>query len=310
MKPSLSLSSACLALLGVLAWIASATPARTETYKVVITTSEGVGAFNSTLSGTNVMTFDDMQGIYTDYAWQGVGVFDRLNVIRPNVYGGAPSEASPSGTNYAVEGLGSVRQTILYLDQASSYFGLYWSAGDAANNLQFYSNEQLVANFTTNNLMNLLPRSYFGNPVTTGPYAGGNTREPYGFINFFGDENTSWDTIVFTNTSTSGFEADNYTTRTEGWKPAEDGALPGTPAVVVQSEDGAQTVAKITSVTVAPDYSLEVTAVDVSTGITSMLSFAPAAPAAPAPPLAVLAAFGAALALKSLRRKKAPELNA
>jgi hypothetical protein len=285
------------------------TSGASPTYNMLITTSEGVGAFNSSLSGTSVQTFDSLIGVNKNHVWEGVGTFDQLNVIKANVYGGAPSDTSPKGTNYAVEGLGSVKQTTLKLDQSSSYFGLYWSAGDAANDLKFYSNGQLVANFTTANLMNLLPKSYFGNPNTLGAFARQNSGEPYGFINFFGDANTNWDTIVFSNTTASGFEADNYTSRVEGWDPAADGKLPGTPMVAVQSTGGQQTVSQIASVTTAPDNSLLVKVVDVKTGLASMLEFAPAAPAAPAPPLALVAAFASVLALKGLKRRKAQGLK-
>jgi hypothetical protein len=276
----------------------------TQDFNMLITTSEGVGAFNSSLSGTSVQTFDDLIGVNKNVVWKGVGTFDQLNVIKANVYGGAPNATSPLGTNYAVEGLGVVKQSTLTLDQPSSYFGLYWSAGDAANQLKFYKGGQLVADFTTANLMSMLPKSYFGNPIATGPNAGKNTGEPYGFINFFGDANTTWDQIVFTNTTTSGFEADNYTSRVEGWSPVEDGKLPGTPVVAVQSSGGKQTVSKVASVTTAKDNSLVVNVVNSKTGVASMLSFAPAAPAAPAPPMSVMAAFASVIALKGLKRRK------
>ncbi len=305
MKSNKKLSLAAILMAFACAAAQTRAAVASPTFNMLITTSEGVGAFNSSLSGTNVQTFDTLSGINKNFVWQDVGTFDQLNVISANLYGGAPSATSPKGTNYAVEGLGAVKQTTLTLNQSSSYFGLYWSAGDAANNLKFYSNGQMVADFTTSNLMNLLPKSYFGNPITAGPNAGKNTGEAYGFINFFGDANTTWDKIVFSNNTSSGFEADNYTTRVDGWDPAVDGKLPGTPVVAVQSQGGQQTVSKIASVTTAPDNSLLIKVVNVKTGFASMLEFAPAAPAAPAPPIAVMAALGAVIALKGLKRKKA-----
>lgn len=305
MKTNQTLSLAAVAVAIAAGPIQSQAASTSQGYNMLITTSEGVGAFNSSLSGTSVETFDNLSGVNKNVVWKGVGTFDQLNVIKADVYGGAPSATSPKGTNYAVEGLGVIKQTTLSLDQASSYFGLYWSAGDAANQLKFYNGNQLVADFTTANLMNLLPKSYYGNPITTGPNAGKNKGEPYGFINFFGDANTTWDKIVFTNTSNSGFEADNYTSRVEGWNPAEDGKLPGTPVVAVQSKGGEQTVSKIASVTTAKDNSLVVKVVNAKSGVASMLSFAPAAPAAPAPPIEVMAAFASAIALKGIKRRKA-----
>lgn len=304
---SLSLAALLMAFVGATSHVQAASTS--EVYNLLITTSEGVGSFNSSLSGTSVQTFDNLIGINRNVVWKDVGTFDQLNVLKADVYGGAPSASSPRGTNYAVEGLGAVKQTTLSLNEASSYFGLYWSAGDGANNLRFYSDGELVADFTTANLMNLLPKSYYGNPITTGPNAGKNAGEPYGFINFFGDANTTWDKIVFTNTSSSGFEADNYTTRVEGWDPVEDGKLPGTPVVAVQSTGGDQTVSKITSFTTAADNSVVMEVVDMETGVASMLDFAPAAPAAPAPSLGIMAAFASVLALKGFKLKKARSLK-
>jgi hypothetical protein len=274
-----------------------------KTYGMIVSTAEGVGAFNSTLSGTKVQTFDDLVGHNTNVTWEGVGTFSELNVIKADQYGGAPSKDSPTGTPYAVEGIGKVGETVLKLNEATSYFGLYWSAGDAANNMKFYSNGVLVADFTTSNLMNLLPKSYYGNPIEEGWNSGANGGEPYGFINFIGDENTSWDTIVFGNTHGSGFEADNYTVRTNGWNPTTDGALPGDPMVYVQSTDGKQTVSQISDVSVKGDK-VNLSVIDPNTGKSTLVNFAPSAPAAPAPPLPIIAAFAAVIGMKGLRRKK------
>ncbi len=272
-------------------------------YSMIITTSEGVGAFNSSLSGTSVQTFDNLLGIRKDVVWEGVGTFDQLNVMKADAYGGAPGAKSPNGSAYAVEGIGKVATTTLKLNESSSYFGLYWSAGDSANDMKFYDKGVLVADFTTANLMNMLPKSYYGNPIKDGPNSGKNADEPYGFINFFGGQNTAWDTIVFSNTQNSGFEADNYTVRSEGWNPKIDGALPGTAVISVESSGGVQTVSKISSVTTSGDK-LILTVKDAKTGLSKILNFAPAAPAAPAPPMSAVVAFVSVIALKALRRKK------
>ena len=304
MKTNKSISIATLLMAIAFASTQTQAASTSQNYNMLVTTSEGVGAFNSSLSGTTVQTFDNLSGINKNVVWQGVGQFDQLNVIKADIYGGAPSATSPKGTSYAVEGLGAVKQTTLSLNQASSYFGLYWSAGDAANDLKFYNKGNLVADFTTANLMNLLPKSYYGNPIATGPNAGKDAGEPFGFINFFGNAKTTWDKIVFTNTTNSGFEADNYTSRVNGWNPTADGKLPGTAVAVIQSNNGVQTVSKIASVTTASDNSLIIKAENIKTGFASILDFAPSAPAAPAPPIGVMAAFASVIVLKGLKRKK------
>jgi hypothetical protein len=277
--------------------------AQGATYNTIVTLAEDPGQFNSMLTGARVQTFDNLTGLSTNVVWEGVGTFDKLNVINANQYGGAPSETLPNGTPYAVTGLGSVKTTTLTLNEASSYFGMYWSAGDALNDLKFYSNGELVANFTTSNLMNLLPTAYYGNPIESGPFANKNVGEPYAFINFLGDANTSWDTIVFSNNGSSGFEGDNYTSRVEGWNPAADGEITGKPVISLTTDGGTQTVSRVTSTSTDADGNLVLDVVNTQTGARTVSTFAPAAPAAPAPPLMLIAAFGAAIAIKGLQRK-------
>ena len=43
-------------------------------YSMIVSTAEGVGAFNSTLSGTSVQTFDSLLGYNTNVVWDGVGL--------------------------------------------------------------------------------------------------------------------------------------------------------------------------------------------------------------------------------------------
>ena len=263
----------------IIAATAIASMASLNASDMIMSTSQGVGAFNTTLGNVNVETFDGLStGVNNNVSWNGVGTFDSLNVKSADQYGGAPTAANPKGSQYAVEGLNVVNTTTLRLNTASSYFGLYWSAGDAANDLKFYNGNTLVADFTTANLMNKLPGSYYGNPITAGSNAGKNSGEPYGFINFVGDANTSWDRIVFGNNAGSGFEADNYTSRVNGWNPITDGALPGTPLLELKN-------GTLTSINAVP------------------VDFA-AAPGAPAPSLTACLAFAGVLLLQALRRAK------
>lgn len=209
--------------------------ATTAPAAVVITYAEKPGDVNSSLLGTDVFTFDTLKpGLRSDVAWKGVGTFDQLLIKPADAYGGAPSELYPKGSLYSVQGVGTkVLSSTLTLDEASSYFGLWWSAGDARNDLQFYNGDALIAEFTTASLLAPLPGEYDGNPIDRSINRG----EPYAFINFFGDADTTWDRIVFTNDGSSGFESDNYTTRVQAWDPLVDGALPGVPVAMVSGKD-------------------------------------------------------------------------
>jgi len=204
---------------------------------VIVTYAEQPGAETSSLVNASTFTFNNLStGVHTNVEWDGVGTFDKLNILNADQYGGA------ANTKYAVEGLGSVSQTILNLDHSSGYFGMWWSAGDAANVLDFYSGANgtgtLLAQFTTANLLKALPKAYYGNP-NTGTNLGKDAGEPFAFINFFATPGSSWSSVVFKNSSSSGFEGDNYTSRVAVYNATTDGPMPG---VVVEAINGTQEV--------------------------------------------------------------------
>ncbi len=240
----------------------------------MVTIAEDPNSFTSSLSGTSMYDFNSLKtGVVSkNVSWEGVGTFDQLYVIPANQYGGAPSEKQPKGSNYSVQGIGSpVKASTLTLDTPSSYFGFYWSAGDSSNMLQFFNGKSLVAEFTTKSLLANLPADYLGNALNKSQNRG----EAYAFVNFYGDQATQWDKVVMTNSSSSGFESDNYTSRVAAWSAKNDGAITGRPIVVVEGT----TVTKVDAV---PEK----------------WAFSTKAPAAPAPPLFALMAFAAVVGLR------------
>lgn len=254
--------------------------------ELIITYAENPESNLSTLKNTNVFTFDDLKtGVDKNVSWSGVGSFDQLYVKNADIYGGAANAANPNGTKYSLQGAGTgVLSSTLTLNKDSSYFGMWWSAGDSSNVLKFYENSTLVGTFTTSSLMNLLPSSYDGNPKDRSQ----DRNEPFAFINFFGDANTAWNKVVLTNNNSSGFESDNYTSRTTAWNPLVDGALPGIPVAIVNGT----TTTKVTKDTLAgTKWSLGQTAVA-------------AAPGAPAPPVTLLAAFAGVIGLRQVRARR------
>ena len=257
-----------------------AIPAKAE---LIVTYAEDPSLNQSSLGGTQVFDFNTMSiGYQKNVSWKGVGTFDQLYINKADAYGGAADATNPKGSLYSVQGAGTpVTSSTLQLDIASSYFGMWWSAGDPRNVLSFYSGEKLVGTFTTSSLLNLLPSTYDGNPINRKINSG----EPYAFINFYGDEKTTWDRIVLTNDGSSGFESDNYTTRVAAWDPAKDGALGGVPVAIVSGTTTTAVTAETLSET---RWALDETSVA-------------SVPAAPAPPLALLAAFAAVFAMRRFR---------
>ena len=254
---------------------------------LVVTYAENAGAETSSLTGTSLYDFNGLStGRHTNVNWAGVGTFDPLYIKSADTYGGATDATHPNGSNYSVQGVGtSVSQTTLTLSQNSGYFGLWWSAGDRSNMMSFYNNDSLVAQFTTSSLLGHLSSGYYGNPRNRGLDAG----EPFAFINFFGDANTTWNKVVLTNATSSGFESDNYTARVSTYNAQADGsAALGTALARVS---GTTTTAVASNATGA-----------------ALWGSAGGVPGAPVPAVGWVAAFGVCLALKG--RKSAKEREA
>lgn len=204
---------------------------------LVITYAEGPNEVNSLLTGTTVFNFNSLatNETHTNVAWSGVGSFDQLRVLAADSYGGAVDPGFDYGSPYSVQGFSGVNTTTLTLTQPHAYFGFWWSAGDANNILDFYNGENLVGHFTTATLLDQLSSTndYRGNPRDRGLNYG----ENYAFINFFGQEGTTWDKIVLSNGSGTGFESDNYTDRQAPWSLETDGPMPGHQLVTIQTPE-------------------------------------------------------------------------
>ena len=222
----------------------SAIPTVAFSGDIVMTYAEAPGATNSSLADTSVFTFNNYaNGTHlTNAVWSGVGTYDQLYVINANQYGGA--NGSPYSVESAKIGLGGVPTTTLNLTTAISYFGMWWSAGDANNFLSFYSGNNLVASFSTATLLSKLPNTYFGNP--TPGYKGQDPAEAFAFINFYGLDGTTFDKIVLSDPSTtSGFESDNHTVRVTpyGSDPNDTSpTIPGVPVEEIINNNGSQTI--------------------------------------------------------------------
>ena len=219
---------------------------------VIVTYAEQPGEMTSSFIHATTEDFNSMSlGVHATANWVDsstgalVGTFTNLDVHAADQYGGA------NNTNYAVTGLGVTTKTTLNLAEASSYFGLWWSAGDGKNVLDFYSGANgtgtLLAEFTTANLLKALkpakvyPLGYYGNPNEGSNYQK-DSSEPFAFINFFAVPGTTWSSIVVTNNGSSGFEADNYASRVQVYDSSVDGAMPG---VVLEAIDGTTEVSLV-----------------------------------------------------------------
>jgi len=187
----------------------------------IVTYAESPGAQTpDSALNANVQTFDSIvpgdysskrtagaATIYNNFVWAGVGTYSAVAVRTANEYGGA------DGTGYypvtsTSSSLGDLETSTLTFDTPQQYFGIWWSAGDSKNVLQFYDGSTCVALFNTQNLVDKLPSTYDGNPNKA--FLGQDSAEGFAYVNFFATAGTEFTSVVFTNNGSSGFESDNH----------------------------------------------------------------------------------------------------
>ena len=162
--------------------------------------------------------------------WGGTGTFSSVKVNPPDQYGGA------NNSNYAFSS--DSTQMTLVLSTRVSYFGMWWSAGDSGNILDFYSGATKIFTFTSS-VLDGLSTSYNGNPNSA--FRGQNSSQKYAFINFFVQSGEQIDKVIARG---SNFESDNWTLRDPAYGlVVGDGAtLPGTAVAQYNVNDaGSQT---------------------------------------------------------------------
>jgi PEP-CTERM motif len=172
--------------------------------------------------GATTETFDSASaGTYQTYvgaigAYGGAGQ-DSFVIQAADQFGGA------NGTQYMTFGAqsGNANPIPLTLTSPATYFGFWWSAGDANNGLTFYDGANVIGRFSTATILSLLQSptvtavngstyqssSYFGNPNN----ATQDTSEHFAYVNFVASGGTI-SSIVFDNSGAtgSGFENDNH----------------------------------------------------------------------------------------------------
>ena len=186
----------------------------------LVLTVEKPGVQETSVEGVTTETFDEQNEGYFYGLGTAVGKIVTSGRIQPaDQYGGAGGVGQYLTVN---PGFGTNTLTLL-LDGPQAFFGFWWSAADQGNNVDFYSEGNLVGHFDSSATLAFLDNEYYGNP--TKPFFGKNSGEPYAYLNIFGTDGTTIDQVVFTNTEKgTGFEMDNWSTR---GKPVDP--FPGTP---------------------------------------------------------------------------------
>ncbi|WP_392482538.1 hypothetical protein [Nostoc sp. C110] len=195
-------------------------PVMAASFSISIEDAGKQTASYSNLLNYNVQNFDASTTGYSaaGLQWTGVGSYTNTLIVDKDQYGGANGTGKYFDVDTSRSGNGQTVST-LNLTTAQSYFGLWWSAGDANNVLEFYSKGTLVERITTADVVSYIAKlpnntstSYYGNPNSPTQ----NKSEPYAFINFY-DVAGTFDQVKFTNVGGTGFESDNHTVAT-GYK--------------------------------------------------------------------------------------------
>ena len=200
-------------------------------------------AFGAT--NVSVETFNELSPGFrsTSFPFAGntsLGSYDHGQIQKADAFGGSGGTGNYLTVNQSIKPASNPTTLIFAIPQR--YFGMWWSAGDPNNVVQFFSGSTLLETFRTNDVVNFINASpnknaYFGNPNN-----GKNTGEPYAFINFYANPSNpalTFNRIVLSNLgSGTGFESDNHTIATSyvdisgmdinPATPTDLGANPGT----------------------------------------------------------------------------------
>lgn len=164
--------------------------------------------------------------VTSNYQWVAngttIGTYNNIYATAADQYGGSIDPTSNGArSNYVTvnpNNTGKLTTSTLTLTKDQKYFGLWWSAGDKNNKLEFYAGNTLVGSFLSSDLTAAIQRlptaiqnSYKGNP-TQNPKQ--NTSEYYAYLNFFATDSTTFNRVVFTNSTSTGFESDNHAVAT------------------------------------------------------------------------------------------------
>lgn len=159
----------------------------------LVFTIENPGVQQTTVPGAITENFDDF-----DITSSPVGVYTGGAIVNADVFGGA------NGSPYYIQ-LFQGAATLTFAGP-QTYFGVWWSAGDAGNILEFYDpSSALIASYNVGSIIPSLSPEYYGNPNS-----GGNEVEPYVYLNFTTTGATRLGSVIFRNTLGTGFETDNH----------------------------------------------------------------------------------------------------
>ncbi len=200
------LPSFCFSMVCGLLTAGTCAPALADTFNATylsagVQTPAGITSTYETFNNPNFVgnaLVSSITGTYT-------GSFQ---ILSADTYGGA------GGAGNFIQ-VPAVSSYTLTLNSTANYFGLWFSALDGGNQLQFYNNNTLLYSFTPSAYMQLVGTcptnapepNYCGNPNPN--FYNQDSGEQFAYLNFY-DLDGSFNKVVFTETNYDGnFESDN-----------------------------------------------------------------------------------------------------
>lgn len=150
-------------------------------------------------------------------------------------YGGASTESgtpTTGGTGTPYGRVASGDTITITLSSPASYLGFWWTGGDPGNVFRFYSQGDLIAEYTTAAVVDILTQpnltsedgtSYLSDNYMYNPVNAEQTNEPYVYLHIVAKGDFTFDTFTFTHEREVGyFEFDNVVTNTAEVTPTDD----------------------------------------------------------------------------------------
>ncbi len=181
-------------------------PARAD----LVLTFEDPGVQSTSVSGVTTETFDGLSsGYFGGPLTTAVGTISSSGrITAANRYGGAGGVGKYLSLGYA----SGSETSLLTLNGAQSYFGFWWSAADAGNQVQFLSGGSVIGSLDPATTLAALSSQYFGNPNDN--FLGQDRGEKFVYVNAYGTKGTKIDQVRFSNVLRgTGFEMDNFSVR-------------------------------------------------------------------------------------------------
>jgi LPXTG-motif cell wall-anchored protein len=214
--------------LSVVASISFASPAQASTEWTYFVDAPGVQS--TYIQGAVLEDFED--GCASLWAMGAVTTGTCSSVIG-DAYGGASTTtSSPTfggvASKYGAFGPNhpnNVPGITIELDAPAEYFGIWWTAGDRCNSIEFYSEGTLTDTFEFDRLMDLLDSGSLngisGTDYSAGEYYGSPVNylyqaEPFAYLHAFAPNGETFDEIRLMHEPTcGGFEFDNVAVASE-----------------------------------------------------------------------------------------------